>query len=340
MSDDSPSWRDALFASTAPGRYARASRHEAIADAEPHPRTSRALWHHGRARGQRDRPERVAACGDHTVMVACSSCGTVRGEPRDARCAGWRYCSICRGLRASRYREAIDLATGQWAQRKQRYERERFLTLTVPHSGDVADDTRLLVQSWSRFCRGLRRWLKRSRGVVRHVAFIRAVELTTSDGGHAHLHAWLGSPYLPHAVLRVLWGRALRGYVPVRLLRDALADQHDPRSREELLHVAGFRARRVVQYVPWPVIDIRAVPAGSVSEELAKYLVKDTTYGELADPAVVGACIEASEGVRCLGASRGLWVLRPLELCDCGATHYALVRLDGRRHEPGSTRFP
>lgn len=339
--DTATAWTQTLYEATLPGRCARAARHEAIADAEPNPRTSRALWHAGRARGQRERQKRVSDCGNHQVILACSSCGTVRGEIRDARCGGWRYCTTCRGLRAGKYQQAIDEATAQWAVRKRRNERARFLTLTLPHSGDVATDTRVLVDSWSRFCRSLRRWLKRNRGVVRHVSFVRAVELTTSDDGHAHLHAWLGSPYLPHAVLRVLWGRSLRGYVPVRLLSEVIAEQHDPRAREELLEVAGFRSRRVVQYVPWPVIDIRAVPDGSVGRELAKYLVKDIVGGELADPVVVGACIEASEGVRTLGASRGLWVTHTLELCECGATHYALLRVEGvRRHEPGGDRFP
>lgn len=342
--EHNPSWSEALYLATQPGRYERAARHEAIADAEPSPRSTRALWHYGRARGQRDRQDRVERCGDHDVVVVCTSCGQTRGEPHAARCGGWRYCADCRGRRASRYREAIDLATERWSAQAARYERERFLTLTIPHSGDVASDTRELVAAWSRFCRGLRRWLRRTRGIRRHVAYVRALEITTSDGGHAHLHAWIGSPYLPHAVLRVLWGRALHGsHVPVRLLSDVLSDQHDPRAIEELLEVAGWRGRRDVRYVPWPVLDVRAVPAGSVSAELAKYLVKEMTDGELSDPELVGRAIEASEGIRCLGASRHLWVAVPIELCDCGATHLGLLRVEMtgvRHHEPGGSRFP
>jgi len=359
----SPEWLAAVFDRTHDARAARACVHEAIAQSEPSRHTTRAKWHWGRSRGQRERPSRVAKCGTERVVIVCKTCGQTHGQERDSRCGGWRYCSTCRGERAGRYTKRINEATDRWGFTKRREERSRFLTLTIPHSGDPKQDARVIMDAWQRFTRALRRWLrgpKPAKGSRDPLAFVRALELTTSDGGHAHLHAWIGSRYLPHAVLRVLWGRALTGavYVPVRLLSEVLAETRDPRARAELVRVAGLRWRpgceacpseyeldgkqhKAMHYVPWPVLDVRAVPDGYVGRELAKYLVKDELFGEAADPERVGDCIEASEGLRTLAASLKFWLKKQRELCDCGATNLGLLRIESARAvQPRATSPP
>jgi hypothetical protein len=300
-------------------------------------------WHEGRANGQLERIERVEDCGSTHYQLACKSCGVVAPGVRERTCAAWRYCVVCRGKRARQYRERIEPARQAWLSRKRGYERERFLTVTLPHAG-VAGDVRNLLKSWERFTRGTRRWL-RKRGTPQ-LAYVRALEVTPSDGGHAHMHAWIGSPFLPHAVLRVLWGRALGcdgpltgQYVPVRLVADVLAELPDERSRRELMRVAGWRGRaacdgscgylrrcRRRHYVPAPGLDIRAVK-GDVGAELVKYLVKDVDQGELIDPLVAANLIEATEGIRVLATSRQFWLLevRCCEHCDERAVYIVLA---------------
>ena len=310
-------------------------------------------WHEGRARGQLERIERVEDCGTTVYQLACKSCGVVAPGVRERTCAAWRYCIRCRGTRVRDYHDRINAAREEWLQRKRGFERERFLSLTLPHAG-VAGDVRNALSTWERFTRSTRRWI-----TARHskplFAFVRTLELTPSDGGHAHLHAWVGSPFLPYAVLRVLWGRALGcegplngQWVPVRPIAEALAELPDERSRRELLRAAGWRGKRACDgdcchlrpsrrrgylrqckhrhYVPNGGIDIRAVK-GDVAAELVKYLVKDIDQGELVDPLTAANLIEATEGVRVVAASIHFWVLaqRCCEHCDAPAVYLVLV---------------
>lgn len=321
------SWVREVGKWTYAGRAARAGRHLAIAARAPEGSTLQ-RWHEGRANGQLERIDRVEDCGSTHYQLACKSCGVVAEHVHDRTCSSWRYCVECRGRRARQYRERIGEAREQWLARKRAYERERFLTVTVPHCG-IAGDVRTLLKSWERFTRGVRRWL-RKRGTPQ-LAYVRALEITPSDGGHAHMHAWVGSPFLPHAVLRVLWGRALSSdVVPVRPIAEVLAELPDERSRGELLRVAGWRGKRACDgscylrsstrckrrhWVPWPVLDIRAA-YGDVADELVKYLIKDVDQGELVDPLTAANLIEATEGVRVVAASRGYWVVVAVQCCE------------------------
>lgn len=299
-------------------RELRAARHDRAAAASL--RRSRRLWHEQRAGAERDRPARVQACGTGSVQIRCEACGTVHAHG-PARCGAWRYCLTCRGQRAAEYRARFSLARERWTRTagRDRRQRERFLTLTIPHRSPAADVRRLL-DAWERFTRSLRRWLRRRW--TPQLSYVRVLELTSSDGGHVHLHAWIGAAYLPHAVLRVLWGRALTSdYVPVRPILEVLPEL-DTRAQDELLEVARWRSRRVRSYVPWPVLDIRTVTSG-IETELVKYMLK---MPEGADPLVVASCIEATEGVRVVGAALHFW-LAPVRIeCDCGETTLVLVR--------------
>ena len=308
-------------------------------------------WHEGRARGQLERVERVEDCGSTHFALACKSCGVVGEHVHDRTCASWRYCVSCRGSRARRFRERFREARDAWLGSKRAYERDRFLTLTIPHGG-VGRDVQVMLRSWVRFTRATRSWLTKRNGAPQF-AWVRALEITPSDGGHVHMHAWVGSPFLPHAVLRVLWGRALStAEVPVRPIAEVLAELPDERSRAELLRVAGWRGRRACDgscvlpkvnrygrvlpkkvcplrhWVPWPVLDIRAVH-GDPADELVKYLIKDQEHGELIDPFTAAALIEATEGARVIACSRGYWVvqLKQCEHCDEPAV-YMVLRCD------------
>jgi hypothetical protein len=334
-------WLHEVGAWTYAARRARAEKHTDIARSAPE-QSSLARWHEGRARGQLERIERVEDCGSTSYELCCKSCGVVAPGVHKRTCASWRYCVSCRGSRAADYRERINEARERWIKHARSYERERFLTLTIPHSA-LADDVKGILAAWERFTRGLRRWL-RQRGTPM-LAYVRAMEITASGGGHVHLHVWIGSPFLPHAVLRVLWGRALQSdYVPVRPLAEVLAELPDERSRRELQRVARWRGRERA-WVPWPVLDVRQV-RGDVADELVKYMLKDMEAGELIDPLTAANLIEASEGTRVVATSRGYWVVTEHDCEHCGEPRVFLVlSVPGRadpslRTRPGSDHDP
>lgn len=291
-------------------------------------------------------------------------------------CAGWRYCVECRGRRANKAREKIRPAREHWLKHAKRFERERFLTATMPHAAGVAADVRTCLDTWERFGRGVRRWVTKRYSEPRF-AFVRALEVTPSDGGHVHVHAWVGSPYLPQHVLTIIWGRALTaepgsgGYVPVCHVSKVLATLKDERSRAEFLRAAGWRGKpacdgtcngwRTVErgrprkdgtrrcyltpctrrhYVPEVVVHIEVAKA-NVENELIKYLIKDIDDAGLVDPLLAANLIEATEGVRVVAASRGFWVLefKCCPHCDAPA-QYLVLRVDQAQHDVERERGP
>jgi hypothetical protein len=139
---------------------------------------------------------------------------------------------------------------------------------------------------------------------------VRVIEVTPGQtGGHAHLHVWALAPYLPHAILRVLWARAIgaRATVPTRTLE---ACKLDVRSERELLAMNVDPER-----VPWPVVDIRAAH-GDPGNELVKYLIKDIVDDELIEPEAFARIYASLEARRTAVASRAFWL--PDEACICG----------------------
>jgi len=311
---------------------------------------SRARWHRRRARGERERLARVLACKTTHYTLRCPGCFQADETQRPIRCEAWRYCVSCRGSRCRDYRERIDQAMQQ---ARTQYQRElscpnarwseKMLTVTVPHSGDVQRDLETLHATWRRFWRELRKWFRAGDSRARRpLPFVRIFEVTRSDGGHAHCHVWMLTPYVPAHVLRVLWGTALRGatHCPVVSVHEArelvLAGLVGPvcaarcthkscgrltRLRRlalrELVELASYR-NKPLAFLPWPVLDVRAA-YGEHGAELVKYLTKDIgASGELLDCGEYAAIIESTEGRRLVTAAIRFWVAVQPFACQCG----------------------
>ena len=287
---------------------------------------SRAKWHEIRANGQLVRFDRVEDCGQTEVLVRCEACNTELRR-RSARCGHRRLCEGCRAEYAlrqqCRFRPARLAALartshlrrhsapgGRWG--------ERFLTLTVPHSRDVERDILTLPRAWQVFRKLVWQHLREDRGLrsedARGLAFVRVIEATAGRdlSGHAHIHVWLLSPFLHHALLRHLWGRALRkfGYaLPQRALIDVLADVSDREARDLQRWLVPRRGARTLGLVDWPVIDIRR--AVNVERELIKYLVKDAEWKdgalERVGATLFGGMYRGLERVRTIVTSRNFW---------------------------------
>lgn len=288
-------------------------------------------WHRTRARAQARRFERLRECGTETGLHWVDG-DTGKSFPHVTRCGLWRLCSKCRQRRQSRLTESVraQRLLALYAYRRERHQRyrgsegrwgERLVTLTVPHSGDVARDVETIVRAWRAIEAPWRRHLK-ERGCVEKQAYLRAIETTAGRHreGHAHLHIWLVGPYIDHAMLRAWWGAALEreGYVvPRRPLEQVLGRSGD-RAR-----VGQWLARYASTGVPWPVVDVRRGSdraAYVVKSAMATYVVKGTRV-ERQDPELAARTYAALEGRRVVQwasgwapqrARSGRWHLRRL----------------------------
>jgi hypothetical protein len=104
-------------------------------------------WHASRARGQRDRFERVAACGEGKARATCHACGDEHELP--VRCDVWRVCVSCRAKAALERRarfgrgraKALRIAhrTGRLSRFRPGRWTEKHMTLTVPQVVGATD---------------------------------------------------------------------------------------------------------------------------------------------------------------------------------------------------------
>jgi hypothetical protein len=266
-------------------------------------------WHEARARGARERPERVDKCGkDRVFEVSCSACGCQHERP--ARCDCGLLCAGCRGhrkvdLQAHFMRsraEVMARALRAGVLRRSlpggRYT-EKFLTLTVPHGGlDLGERIETAFDAWRRFVPKLRRYmreheqqfLRREPGEdgARSWWYFRRFEWTpgTDGQGHPHFHLWLLCPYLPRDTVRQWWVDALRA-----------AKKAD-----------GSRAYAPGELDTVLTPDVRECH-GDVSRELIKYITKDWHEGKRLAPHVYARVFEALDGRRLTQASRGFMAL-------------------------------
>jgi hypothetical protein len=275
-------------------------------------------WYRARERGQRERIQRVAACGAESLAVACVGCGVVR-ELRSG-CRIGLLCVPCRGAIAAAKRRAfvraravtIEAAVvrglfhphrrgGRWG--------EKFLTLTAPHlpTQSIGERVRVACEAWKRFLRKLNRfWVDQG---VRSAEWLRVLEWTPGDDerGHPHFHLWILSPYLPRDELERWW-------------------------RESIIEETGDGTIARV------IIDIREVHGNGAERELIKYLTKDiTANGEKLTPELYAAVYRALDGRRNTQASRGFMAKAKREevRCECGCALPKRVQRVRRSQPPG-----
>ena len=177
-------------------------------------------WERQRARGQRERFERVDACQrDETVEVFCACCGSHEGS-RSARCRTALVCLSCRGKIAEekRAKVAVNRSAALYQAWKagllnpsRRHGRwsEKLVTLTLPMIDGLGVRSRILWmrKAWARFAQHWNRWLRRHPDAQytddtfeRHrlARWMRHLEWTPGkDGfGHPHVHFWFLGPYI------------------------------------------------------------------------------------------------------------------------------------------------
>jgi hypothetical protein len=317
----------------APAADVDAKRAQASADTS-------ARWHRSRARGQRERFDRVQACvsgeGDY-ITISCGECGHVREERRRG-CGAGLACVSCRGRISRRKRAqfasarnaALDGATragllspsrpgGRWS--------EKLVTLTAPHvtdQRDDADDGRVIrsriervLRAWRTFTLLLNKWLRmQDRGGAlplcdgrsARAVWYRSFEWTPASDrlGHPHIHAWFFGPYLPRELVRGWWARGLQS---------DRAWPHDGVGPDALDKL---------------VIDVREVRGGAdAGLEVIKYMTKDLDAdGKRLAPELYAPVYEALDGTRVTQATRGFIALaeRHEVFCEeCGAAGHVNV---------------
>lgn len=266
-------------------------------------------WYRDRERAQRERIDRVHACGANLLQITCQSC-----ERTHERAQGCRYgllCVYCRGLIAAEKRSRFLQARVHWLEELNRAgligERaggkrysEKMLTLTVPHlsTDTVMRRIERVFAVWTQFLRKLNKFFRERR--IKRAHYYRVFEWTLGEAdeiGNPHLHVWLLCPFLDRDRLTLM-------------LRDAL--------------------NAVGCCVDHPVLDIRAVKDGQGGAyELIKYLTKDiTASGEKVPPNIYAQVLEAVETRRLTQPSAGF--LAPVKThagaCECGSELPRIVR--------------
>ncbi|MCC7541195.1 MAG: hypothetical protein IT379_33560 [Deltaproteobacteria bacterium] len=277
----------------------------------------------GRAAGALGAVKRVRECGTRHWMLRCDACGSVPegadGAPivHPDLCGRWLLCPDCA---RSRSREAAEHYVGAWDRlaasapwmqlRTSAGWSETQLTVTVPHSGDVALDISRLRRAFPRFLRALREHVERDLGESsEHLVFLRALDVSEGSNGrgHAHLHVVIFAPRLDLVLVRWLWGRALR-LVGVRLNEvpadDVLRGIADVSRRERLrtwLRTRRGPHGRPLASLPRVVIDIRRIDAhAGIAHAVRAWPTRSWSAN------LVARLYVAMDGVRVVTASREL----------------------------------
>lgn len=337
-----------------------AARYRAVHSEDPFPTLDTPLvgrsagrWHFARARGQRERFERVGDCQQiETVEIRCGHCAHT--TKRGARCRCALACVSCRGkisyekraLLAQNRRAAIDLASKRGLTRDRRRGRwsEKLVTLTIPLFPELGtiDRIRLVGKAWRFFARALNEWLKThpdaqhvDRQGHRLARWFRSLEWTIGGShggdelGHPHVHLWFFGPFLPGGrqsddpkdnTVRNMWRDALR-----RAAQDyeALALRIGPGRYPKSPRPTppAFVWRKAIEGLSELACDVRAIRPGKESlREVIKYLFKDTgRYGKSRlDPELWACVFQAFDGKRTTQGSRGLQSLARRELAMTG----------------------
>lgn len=311
-------WKGAVEAFTSFKRRALAARHLARGARPTVEGPVLSPWHEARASSLAERWQRVAGCGALALMAQHED---GRCVPIEARCGDWRACHRCRAYRQWRLQRDGDVVAraarrlyapqlSRWYTGPEGRWSERMVTLTVPHSGSIAEDARLYREAWPRFLRRLNRHFSEQRGLPKNrskagkelsggrssiVPWRRAVEVASTGEAHFHGHVWMLSPFVDQVMVHVWWGMALleSGLAECRMPMKAWDETgaRDPRA-----HVWLGRPSEV----PWPVADVRG---GQMADYVGKvglrdYVVKSDGVKEALAPVHAANAYEALSGLR------------------------------------------
>ena len=302
-------------------------------------------WHEQRRKAQAERFARIHACGTvtHALETFCPDTGEVHeARPFKFTCKVWRLCPHCLKRRQNKLKRGVEQVRPRALKERKRqcskhYKgrdgrwSERLLTVTVPHSGDAAADAAILRKAIPEFTRRMAEHLKKDRGATEKVVYVRGLEVAPSDdGGHAHAHFWLLSPFLEHSFLRVTWGRVLEAMgvkCPQKSWNEVFHRPPSSNPRQDARKWTGAidsRARywcrtrrgphgRQEAEVSWPIVDVRG--ARGAAEYAAKvgvatYVVKGAKIQRM-HPLHAGAIYVALEGARAVVWARG-WAPQPV----------------------------
>lgn len=306
-------------------------------------------WHRGRAAGLRDGESRAAICARDELRVR-PACGCDAGRTIPRRC-GRMSCHACRGIRAARerrrlrrgMRDALDDARMRYraSSRSWRDVRPRFVTLPVPPTGDIARDVEIVQRARGTFIHELRRMiaveleLDERRAKLPYFGAIEIGDRGIVGGEHeglAHVHLWIATPFVSHAVIAMLWGHALEaaGHPSVPMApRAEIEAQYGAWGNRTAATMARYLGRGWT-HAPRPMIDVRAARRG-IEDELIKYIVKDYTAarGDHIAPEDYSRILRARRGRRFVLASRGDFGRDDPKPCECGCARYVVERVDG-----------
>lgn len=312
-------------------RYTRLIR-DWCPDAAPRLRVvlSRACeWAQHRAQAMRMRRQDVVdACGKRWRTVGCG-CGS-----RDTRvmCEQPQLCTTCRRKHALKWRKRIT-AGMERALRDERsrwyrtpaYRRRGFLpgvyliTLTGPHSGDMAQDRVQLGAAVRKLLKHAtwRQWWK-------HYALTWEVAMSPDgDGlGHVHCHLAVVSSWVPYSSEE-------EECAQMTALGDGVADNiRAPSGRRKVKARWGLHDVWRWAMPGALVLDVRAPRAGasdanaafSAAGYLAKYVTKGVEPSEFSG-AKAGELLVAFAGRRKVSTSEGFWQ-EPITACECCGEEY------------------
>ena len=310
---DREGWLWRVLRATAEFRAARALWHRARART-PGIATSTRNWHTGRADGQSERGARLADCGKKRIIPACTGCGTFQ-KTVEAGCAHGLLCPKCMRRRIAKLRKRLHVANEEAIKRNApKGYKARFITLTIPQSGDISADIAAAPKAWARTLREIQRRYGK-------LDFIRVLEWTpgTNSKGNSHMHVLIFAPYIGREWLAHIWGQALAsmGYDMPRVERSTIMKLVGLKRAEYLF-------RELPETVYSPMVDVRLADPKSITVELVKYLVKDWIdgkEGERIEPELFAEAYKGLLGRRCIQTSRGYWVEVDRICPDCGETH-------------------
>jgi hypothetical protein len=276
-----------------------------------------ALWYASRAKGQRERFDRIRECGAGKLMtVLCTACGVMSERPMT--CGHSIACPSCRARKIHKRRGRVARARAivlehaarkglLWRKRRGGRHSEKLVTLTLPHllEHDVTQRIAFVFDAWPHFLKAMNAWLRENEEAA---TWLRSAEWTIgSDAqGHPHVHVWFLGPFLPRELLVDWW-------------RDALER-------------VGFPIDEVT-----PIVDVRAIRAGKVDDgsgivtEVIKYVTKDIVRpGVYVDAETYARVYEAFDARRVQQASSGFIALGTQHVCcpDCDAHRSFLVRVE------------